>query len=113
MASLKDTIRNLTVGKKVDYKTVEMEYEGYKVVFKQPSQKIRRELFEKATKGEKVDLVALQVWTVIALTYDTEGNKVFDDADFDTIMNQPAGGFIDLFAEKAIELLGNGDQTAA
>lgn len=110
MTSLKDSIRNLTVGRKAEYRTIEIDYEGQKVVFKQPSQKVRRELFEKSTNGEKVDLVALQVWTVIALTHDSDGNKVFDDTDFDAIMNQPAGGFVDTFSEKALELLGNGGQ---
>lgn len=109
MANLKNAIRELTVGRNIPYKTTEIEYQGQKVIFKQPSQKVRRELFEKASKGDKVDLVALQVWTVIALTYDEEGNKVFDEADFDVIMEQPAGGFIEVFAEKAVELLGNGE----
>lgn len=111
MTKLKDTIRSLTVGKAAQYKTVEIDYEGSKVVFKQPSQKVRRDIFEKSTNGDKADLVALQVWTVIYLTYDADGNKVFDDSDFDSIMNQPSGGFVELFAEKALELLGNGGGT--
>ena len=108
--SLKESIRELTVGSKIDYKSVEMDYNGETVVFKQPAQKVRRDIIEKSTKEDgNIDTVSLQVWTVIYLTYDQEGNRVFSEADYDVFMNQPVGSFVDKFAEKAMSLLGNPD----
>lgn len=105
--SLRDNLRKITVGSKNEYKTLEMDYEGEKVVFKQPSLRQRKDLIERSVINKEVDGVALQAWSVIYLTYDTEGNRVFDDADFDTFMNKPSGSFVDVFAEKAMSLLGN------
>lgn len=106
--SLKDDIRKITVGSKIEYKTKEFDYNGHKVVFKQPTQKTRRDIIEKSTNDNgNIDSVSLQVWSVIYLTYDEEGNKVFSDADFDVFMQQPSGSFVDKFAEEAMDLLGN------
>lgn len=106
--SLKDNIREITVGSKINYKTKEFDYEGNKVIFKQPTQKTRRDIIEKSTNDNgNIDSVSLQVWTVIYLTYDEEGNKVFSEADYDVFMNQPVGSFIDKFADQAMDLLGN------
>ena len=109
--SLKDTIRQSTIGAKAEYKTKEFTYNGEKVIFKQPSQKVRRDIIEKSTKSDgNVDTVALQTWCVIYLTYDEKDQKVFEQADFDLFMEQPVGSFVDKFAEIAIDLMGNPDE---
>lgn len=105
--SLKDAIRKATVGSKAEYKTTEIEFEGQKVVFRQPSLKQRKDLIEKSVVNKEIDGVSMQVWSVIYLTYDEQGNRVFDEADYDALMNKPAGGFVDLFSEHALKLLGN------
>lgn len=108
---MKDSIRKLTLGKKTEFRTVEFDYEGTKVVFRQPSLGDRKKLVAKATTNGELDSVAFQVWTVIYLTYDEEGNRVFDETDFDSMMEQPAGGFVDKFAEQAVGLLGNSQES--
>ena len=108
--SLKDNLRQLTVGRKNEFKTIEMDYEGEVVVFKQPSLKLRKSIVEKSFVNDKVDGISLQVWSVIYLTYDAEGNRVFDEADFEALMEKPAGSFVDVFAEQATKLLGNGEK---
>ena len=109
--SLKDTIRQATIGVKAEYKTKEITYNGEKVVFKQPSQKVRRDIIEKSTKPDgNIDSVALQSWCVIYLTYDEKDQKVFSEGDFDTLMENPVGSFVDKFAEVAIELMGNPEE---
>lgn len=104
---MKDSIRKLTLGKKSEFKTVEHDHEGEKVVFKQPSLGDRSKLVRKSMVNGELDPVQFQIWSVIYLTYDQDGNKVFDETDYDSLLAQPAGSFVDTFAEKATELLGN------
>lgn len=104
---IKNNIRALTVDAKVEYKTTEITYEGNVVVFKQPSQAVRRQIIEKALAGERIDPVLFNVWSVILLTYDVDGARVFNDTDEESFLNKPAGGFIDVFAEEATKLMGN------
>ena len=109
--SLKNDLRSLTVGAKSEYRTIEIDYKGSKVVFKQPSLKQRKEIITKSIdKDGNVDGVAMQVYSVIHLTHDSEGNKVFDEADYDALMEKPAGSFVDTFAESAMSLLGKPDE---
>ena len=112
--SLKDSIRKSTVGSKSEYKTIEMDFEGNTIVFRQASLRDRKEIIGRSVEDKEVDGVALQVWAVIYLTHDAEGNRVFDEADFDSLMEKPAGSFVDDFSEKALKLLGNmGEEEAA
>lgn len=108
--SLRDELRKITVGSKSDYKTIEIEYQGETVVFKQPSLKQRKEIIEKSVVNREVDGVAMQVWSVIYLTHDADGNRVFDESDYDALMNKPAGSFVDKFSEHALKLLGNAEE---
>lgn len=103
-------IREKTIGRPVQYKTRDIEYEGEKVVFRQPSQKIRKNLVKQATKNGDFDAIDFQVRLVIALTEDDKGKKVFEDTDYDSLMDQPSGGFLELFAEECMLLLGNGQE---
>lgn len=112
--SLKDNLRNLTVGSKSEYKTIEIDYQGETVVFKQPSLRQRKDIINKSIGDNKeVDGVSLQVWALIALSHDAEGNKVFDEADYEALMEKPAGSFVDIFGENALKLLGNMEEDEA
>ena len=105
--SLRDDLRKLTVGSKSEYRTTEIDYRGQKVVFKQPSLKLRKEILNRSVVDKEIDGVSVQVWSVIYLTQDAEGNRLFDDADYESFMEKPAGGFVDTFSEHAMALLGN------
>lgn len=108
--SIRDSIRGKTVGSKSEYRTIEHKFDGETVVFKQPSLRQRKQLIDKSVVGKEVDGVTMQVWAVIMLTYDVDGNQVFDDSDFDALMNKPAGSFVDEFSDKALSLLGNAEK---
>lgn len=104
----KADIRKLTADAKVEFKTKTYDYNGTTVVFKQPSQGQREEIIELSTKEDgRLSPVDFNIWAVIELTYDEEGNKVFGKADYDSFRNKPSGGFIEEFAEQALELMGN------
>lgn len=105
---IRSAIRKATIDGKVEYKTKTFAYEGEEVVFKQPSQKVRQEIISKSVNDkDRIDPVLFNVYSVIYLTYDSEGEKVFSEADVDGFLNYPAGGFIDKFAEEATKLMGN------
>lgn len=108
-------LRQLLIGKGVQYKTVPYDYKGTTVYFKQPSQRVRSNIFEKATKTgsdgkDKVDGIALQVWAVIYTLSSEDGKLVFSEHDFDRLMDEPAGGFVDTFAQQAVKVMGVEDE---
>lgn len=106
--SIRNKLRSITVGSKKVVNSIELEYEGEKFEFRQITYRDRKSLLEKSEgKDGKVDGTAFQIWGVISMTYvpGTE-EKVFDEGDFDILMNQPVGGFIDKFSEEITKLLG-------
>lgn len=112
--SLKDDLRKLTVGSKSEYKTIQIDFKGSVVVFKQPSLRQRKDIITKSVgEDREIDGVSMQVWSVIYLTHDSEGNRVFDETDYDSLMEKPAGSFVDTFAESAMKLLGNMEEDEA
>lgn len=101
-------LRDLTIGSKSEYKTIEIDYKGEKVVFKQPSLRQRKDIITKSVGADReIDGVAMQVWSVIYLTHGDDGKPVFTSEDYDSLMEKPAGSFVDTFAEHAMKLLGN------
>ncbi len=106
---LRDALRAATIGKAVECKKKEFEYEGSTVVFHQPSNKVRQDIINRSASGDKLNTVSFSVWVVIYLTYDVDGVRVFEDADYDSFMALPSGSFIDVFAAEAMKLLGNGE----
>ena len=105
---IRSAIRKATIDSKVEYKTSTIDFQGEQITFKQPSQKVRQEIISKSVNDkDRIDPVLFNVYAVIYLTYDSEGEKVFSEADVDNFLNHPAGGFIDKFAEEATKLMGN------
>lgn len=109
-ASITD-LRQFLIGSGIEYKTIPYEYNGQTFYFKQPSQRLRSTIFEQSTKvgndgKEKVDGIALQVNAVIYTLCDKDGGFIFTSHDFDRLMDEPAGGFIDAFAKEAIKVMG-------
>lgn len=108
MSKFRDAIRKATIGAQKNFKKVVHEYEGQKVEFRALTVADRDKIREKAT-DEKGNIkgAAFQVWAIIFMTYEPDtDNRVFEEADYDNLMAQPAGGFVDEFAEKALKLLG-------
>lgn len=100
-------IRSKLMGQPVKFKEIEHEYDGSKIIFRQPSQRVRSAIFEKSLKDNgNLDTTAFQVWTVIYLTYDESGKRVFSDADFDALADLPTGSYVEEFAAKAVVLIG-------
>lgn len=106
--SLRDQIRSKTVGSKNQFKTERVDVgDGIEVAVKQPSVGERQELFERIRdENGNVDQLALLSWAVIKLTYVPDSQeRVFDDTDYDTILEKPTGGWVDRLGEKVLEVL--------
>lgn len=105
--NVRDAIRQKTVGAKAQFRTKVVEYEGLEVEFRQPNLRDRKALIARS-RGEsgEFDAVEFQVWAVILNTYVAGTNElVFEDTDYEVIMNSPSGGFVDIFAAEIAELL--------
>ena len=105
--SIRDQIRAQTLGAKVSFKTTIFNYNGIDVEFRQPSLRDRKVLIEKSKNAAgEFDMIEFLVWAVISNTYVPETkDKVFEPSDYEVMMNQPAGSFVDKFGEQIAELL--------
>ena len=107
----RDEIRSKTVGSKKVFRSEKLSYNGMEIEFRQPSIRLRKEIHDRSIKEGKedegkVDLWTYMVWSVIYCSFVPGGKElVFEDGDFENLMDQPAGGFVDEFSTKIAELL--------
>lgn len=104
---LRNTLRSATVGSKKEFKRTQVEYAGHTFEFIQPTLRERKDIVNKCISDTgNIDPITLQVEAVINLTVipDTT-ERVFDSADREDMYGRPTGSFIDVFAEKAVEIL--------
>lgn len=104
--SIRDQIRAATIGAKSEFKTELVDWNGVEVEIRQPTHKSRKELFNKCKdKDGNLDATEFLVWSVIRNTYIPKTNEtVFEAADYDALVEKPAGGFLDKFGEVAVRL---------
>lgn len=108
----RDKIRAATLGNKGQFKTEVVEVNGVSVAVKQPSVGEREDMFaaiDADAGSSAVDyakMFKLMTWGVIKLTYVPDTNeRVFDDADYDELMNQPTNDWVDQLGETVLEVL--------
>jgi hypothetical protein len=87
-----------------------IEYSGVEVEVRVPTVGARGAIFKASgiSGGDmsRADFGKMQVSAVIACTYyKGTSQRVFQDTDYDELMNQPSGGVFDLLANAAINLL--------
>lgn len=105
--SVRDKIRSATLGKPVQFKSKVFTYEGVDVEFRQPNLKDRQTLINKARKSDgELDFVEFLVWSVISNTYVPETNeKVFEEGDYEVMIQQNTGSFVDQFGGEIASLM--------
>jgi len=130
--STKDRLRSLTIGRKVQFVTKVIDYyppiykdrldkkgnvlgvelkgnekESVKVEVRQPSIKVRNELIKRCMdKDGNMDNMEFMVQSAILLVYDPDsGEPLFTKEDYDSLISQPSGGFVDQFSAEAMGLL--------
>jgi len=113
--TLRDKIRSATIGasNKIGTRIVEVGG-GQKIEVRQPTIKQRNDLRELCVSKVPLgngdfemthDGVAYQVWGVIRFCYAPgTDERIYDDADYDTLANQPSGGFMDTLFEMFVSI---------
>jgi hypothetical protein len=109
--------RQRTVGAQKQFKKVTVDLgDGAMAEVRQPSIKARAAIFKaaKAMGGqEEIELAELQAEAVIRCTFLEDGRPAFEAEDRESLLEQPAGGWFDKLAEKALELLNVDDKELA
>lgn len=119
--NLRETLRAATLGRKSTFKSQLVKLEGpdgtpLEVEVRAPSVRARGTILRKAgmlaaekTGGapEKQLLIEhMQVEAVLQLSYVPGTNqRVYEEADREQLLEQPAGGFVDQLAEVALPML--------
>lgn len=104
--SNRDVLRSKMLGKTPEFRKEVVEFEGEKYEVRQPTVKARSDLFKRAMREDnKVDMMDFALWAVILNTYDNEGKLVFEEGDYNVLIEQPTGGLLDKLSEVATKLL--------
>lgn len=104
--SKRDVLRSKTVGGAKKFRSKIVTVDGEDIEVRQLSVRDRLDVYNRSTKNGVLDPLQFQIWSIIATCYvpDTR-EKLFDDADYDSLMEQPTGGFVDQLSEAAIDML--------
>lgn len=111
-------------GQEIGLEHVGFEEEGIEVEVRQPTIKERNKLLAECRGDDgTLDEMEFILQCAIRFVYDPEsGEAVYEEGDYDALVSQPAGDFVDQFGGEAIELLtlgapekksGNSKQTKA
>jgi len=111
VVSIKDAIRARTIGAASKARTKTIEFQGVEVAFKQPNLSVQRQLISKAKGADgELDGVLFLVWSVIYCTFTPDlTERVFDEADFEVLMEQQLGGFLTAFSKEVGEVFAEVD----
>lgn len=98
-------------------KSKTVDFEGQKYEVRAPSVRSRAQILRRAgvldEKKKETDPGRMQVAAVIACTFDPEsGERVFEEADFEALLEDPAGGVVDALAAPALEFLNTSNDKA-
>jgi hypothetical protein len=104
--SARDKLRSKTVGAKKNFRSEIVTVDGEEVEVRQLSVRDRLDVYNRSTKNGTLDPLQFQIWAVIATVY-VPGTKerLFEDADYDSLIDQPTGSFVDKLSEAAVNML--------
>lgn len=106
----KERLRIATLGQPTNFKKEIVEINGEKFEVRQPSIAARAELRIKCMDTDnfgkpQFNSFKFMLWSVIANTFVPDTNdKVFEDTDYDVLISQPSGGFVDTLTEAAMRM---------
>lgn len=109
--SLRDAIRAKVLGTPAVRRSVTIEHDGMKFVLLAPTISQRSALVKSVgmvagADPSKIDPFLLMVNAIIEVTHDEAGARVFEPADREVLLNQPAGtGIVDVLGEAAMSIL--------
>lgn len=122
MSDIRSKIRSNTIGKASKFASEVIEINGEEIEVRQPSVKTRSILMKKSRETtsnkvevgdvsaedvlQSIDYGKMQVLSVIYCTFvPGTDERVFSEEDYDALINQPAGGFVDDISTVAMDLM--------
>lgn len=104
--SSRSSIRDALLSAKTEFKSEVVPLNGVDVEVRQSTVKSRSELMKRSTVDGAVEFGAFLVWGVIYNTYVPGTNeKVFDEQDYDVLMEDPTGGIVDQLGEAISKIM--------
>lgn len=98
--NVRDKLRQTAFKRK--FKSEIIKWEGVEYELRQPSIAGRNEIRKYANVEDTAPISDFLVWCVIFFTYVPGTDvRVFDPADFDSLVASPAGGLVDMLSLKA------------
>lgn len=103
-------LRSRTLGKAREFKSQMVDIDGTQYEVRQPSVRERSAILQAGEvlsgDAKKMDMGRMQVQGIITCTYvPGSGERVFEQADFEALMEQPSGGFVDKLGEVVLTLM--------
>jgi len=98
----RDSLRQAIFSGAPQFRSERVEIKGVTVEVRQPSIRMRRELFNQCMDGNgNLDANEFLILSVLKSTFvpGTNDEHMFDEADYETIMNQPTGSWVDDLVE--------------
>ena len=93
----RDSIRSSILGKKPKFAKEIVEYKNNRYEIRQPTLRARREIMNRCTGNDgTIDMMSALIYLCIYNTYiaDTD-ERVFEESDYEALLEEPTGGFID------------------
>ncbi len=111
----RDKLRAASVGAKKNFRNQIVEWGDVEFEVRQPTVGAKSEIMRKARVPMtdnpeeaigKIDYAAMQAWSVIFCTFvPGTDERLFDDTDFNSIIDSPSGGYVEKLGRAAMELL--------
>ena len=106
-------LRDKIFTKKVQFEEKEVDFDGDKIILRQPDLKVRSDIYKQAAKTDakkgnmEVDITKLQVYTVIYCAFDPETDKrIFNKGDYKKLSESALGTYvINKLADEAMQLM--------
>lgn len=106
--SVRDKLRSKTVGAAKNFRKQIETVDGEDFEVRQLSVRDRMDVYNKATKNSVLDPLQFQIWAVISTVFvPGTDERVFEDTDYESLVKQPTGSFVDKLSEVAVSMLGS------
>jgi hypothetical protein len=105
--SARDKLRAKSVGAAKRFRKEVVTVDGDDFEVRQLSVRDRMDVYNRATKNGVLDPLQFQIWAVISTVYvPGTDERVFEDTDYESLVKQPTGSFVDKLSEAAVNMLG-------
>lgn len=99
-------LRAATVGKAKDRLTTKIVIDGYELEVRQPTVRKRSAIVNSGQSEGRTDMGQILASAIIECVYDpVSGEPVYDEADRESLLEQPTGSFVDTLGNEVLRLM--------